>query len=60
MLHKKDYPFFDCEENVVLCEQVCTIDVNKQVQKWLGTLKEKDKKELFEAFLSNFQLIKEE
>lgn len=59
MLHKKDYPFFDCEENIVLCEQVCTIDVNHQVQKWLGTLQNEDKEELFEAFLSNFQLLKE-
>ena len=55
MLHKKDYPFFDCDENIVLCEQVCTIDVEKQVQKRLGTLKESDREDILVAFMSNFQ-----
>lgn len=55
MLHKKDYPFFDCDENIVLCEQVCTIDVEKQVQKRLGTLKESDRTDILVAFMSNFQ-----
>lgn len=61
MLHKKDYPFFDCEENIVLCEQVCTIDVVSQVQKRLGTLKERDRENILEALMSNFRdLSKEE
>lgn len=55
ILNKKDYPFFDYEQNTILCEQVTTIDVNKQVQKYLGMLNVDDRKKLFNKFLRNFQ-----
>lgn len=54
VLYKRDYPFFDCEVNTVLCEQVVTVDVENQVQKYLGTINLKDRKALFDKFLQNF------
>lgn len=54
-LYRKDYPFFDCEENTVLCEQVTTIDVSKQVQKYLGMLNVQDRQRLFCKFIENFK-----
>lgn len=53
-LYRHDYPFFDCDENIVLCEQVCTIDVEKQVQKYLGKIKDEDRNKIFMSFLQNF------
>lgn len=55
VLTKSDYPFFDYDTNTILCEQVTTIDVGKQVQKYLGMIKEKDKEPIMETFLRNFQ-----
>lgn len=55
ILYQKDYPFFDCAENIVLCEQVTTVDVNKQVQKYLGMLNVRDRQELFNKFMENFK-----
>lgn len=49
-LYRHDYPFFDCDES----EQVCTIDVEKQVQKYLGKIKDEDKNKIFMSFLQNF------
>lgn len=54
VLYKRDYPFFDCEVNTVLCEQVVTVDVENQVQKYLGTINSKDRRALFDKFLQNF------
>ncbi len=55
VLYQDDYPFFACKENIVLCEQVTTIDVNKQVQKYLGMLNVKDRQKLFCKFMQNFK-----
>ncbi len=56
VLKKIDYPFFDYDENTILCEQVTTIDVNKQVQKYLGMIKEQDKAQILNTFLRNFKM----
>lgn len=57
VLNKQDYSFFDCETNIVLCEQVVTIDVERQVQKRLGSLLQRDIDGIFSAFLSNFAVL---
>ena len=54
LLYRHNYSFFDCDENIVLCEQVCTIDVEKQVQKYLVKIKDEDKNKIFMSFLQNF------
>lgn len=60
ILKKSDYPFFDYEENTILCEQVVTIDVALQVQKYLGMVREMDKGFILEAFLKNFKMEEKE
>lgn len=40
-LYKKDYNFFDCEENTVLCEQPRCIDKKRIIRK-IGEITKKD------------------
>lgn len=56
VLHKKDYPFFTYENNLILCEQITTIDVQNQVVKYLGMVKDVDRECILDTFLSNFIL----
>lgn len=48
-LYKKDYDFFDCEENTVLCEQVRCIDTSRVVR-YLGTISDKDYEEIYKRY----------
>lgn len=51
-LFKKDYDFFDCEENTVLCEQVRCIDLNRVVR-LLGKISDYDFKEIYKRYCEN-------
>lgn len=53
-LFKKDYPFL--ENSTVLCEQVMTVDIDKQVKQRVGFIRNEDKKELYNVFSKNFNL----
>ena len=49
-----DYPFLD--DSIVLCEQVTTIDVSKQIVQYVGMIRQEDKEKLYDTFLKNFIL----
>lgn len=48
-LFKKDYDFFDYEENIVLCEQVRCIDTSRVVR-YLGKISDKDYEEIYKRY----------
>lgn len=51
-LLKKNYDFFDCEENTVLCEQPRTIDLNRVVR-YLGTIDIDDFDNIYKRYCEN-------
>ncbi len=51
-LYKKDYDFFDCEENTVLCEQIRCIDLSRVVR-YLGKISDEDYNEIYERCYEN-------
>lgn len=55
-LLKSDYPFLKYETNTVLFEQVQPVNIQTQVLRYLGMVKEQDKESLLKAFLNNFIL----
>jgi mRNA interferase MazF len=53
-LYHKDYDFLT--DSIVLCEQVCTIDIKEQVKGYKGMLNNNDRKNLYNTFSNNFIL----
>ncbi len=51
-LYKKNYGFFDCEENTVLCEQPRCIDTSRIVR-YLGKISNEDYEEIYKRFCEN-------
>ena len=51
-LYKKDYDFFDCEENTVLCEQVRCVDKSRIVR-YLGTISDEDYENIYKRCCEN-------
>ena len=56
MLCKSDYPFFNYDVNILLCEQIVTIDIHTQVFNYMGKIDDKDKLPILNAIKSNFIL----
>ena len=48
-LFKKDYDFFDCEKNIVLCEQVRCVDMSRLVRK-IGEVSDEDYKNIYNIY----------
>jgi mRNA interferase MazF len=58
-LYKSEYPFFNYNTNVLLCEQIVTIDVHNQVLQYMGKIKDNDKEPILNTINKNF-ILKDE
>ena len=56
VLYKSDYPFFNYDTNILLCEQIVTTDIHTQVFNYMGKINEKDKLPILNSIKSNFVL----
>lgn len=58
-LSKQDYPFLKYDINTILFEQMQPVNIQTQVLRYLGMVKDGDKKFLLDTFLKNFILERE-
>lgn len=54
-IYQDDYPFLKWQRNIILCEQITTID-KTQIMYFMGEIKQEHRECLYKTMLKNFKL----
>lgn len=54
-IYQDDYPFLKWRRNIILCEQITTID-KTQIMYFMGEIKQEHRECLYKTMLKNFKL----